>query len=271
MAYEVEPFFLEHAQRQLFSLFFSNPKLREIDRGVLILPAFAEEMNNTRRFTYRLASELAARGHGVLCTDFSGTGDSSGDFENTRLENWSTDALAALRYLEDKYPVVNILSIRASSLLVPGLCKASREGFDKLCLLQPVDNGEQWLNEFLRLRVAKSLFDGARETLGSLKAELGSGSKLEVAGYQLSPALFEDLAGAKTSMSEISLSSTGLLIYLQRRLRANQEEKLRDTFSAWECSSSIFQGEFIEGDAFWSSDQNVFPEKLSERIVGYFA
>src|SRR4051794_23621058 len=65
---------------------------------IVHVPAFAEEMNKTRRMTAHVARELAARGFGVLQVDLLGCGDSSGDFADATWEQWITDLVAAAEW-----------------------------------------------------------------------------------------------------------------------------------------------------------------------------
>ena len=53
---------------------------------VLYLHPFAEEMNKCRPMLALTARQLAARGVQVLAVDLHGTGDSSGEFRDARLE-----------------------------------------------------------------------------------------------------------------------------------------------------------------------------------------
>ena len=73
-----EPLFLRGSAGALFALYV--PALSRSDRGVVLLPPFAEEMNLSRRMLRLQASALAERGIAALVLDLFGTGDSAGDF-----------------------------------------------------------------------------------------------------------------------------------------------------------------------------------------------
>jgi hypothetical protein len=60
-------------------------------------------------------------------------------------------------------------------------------------LWQPVFDGGRFLTQFLRLRTVASLMEDRKESASDLRAVLGAGQSLEVAGYELSPTLARDL------------------------------------------------------------------------------
>jgi exosortase A-associated hydrolase 2 len=64
-------------------------------------------------------------------------------------------------------------------------------GPDRLLLWQPVLKGEQFLTQFLRLRLAADMLQSGGDSGGTkaLRAQLKAGGTLEIAGYELAPAL----------------------------------------------------------------------------------
>ena len=67
-----EPSFLAGAAGQLFSLYFP-PRLQLSEpKGVVYLPPFAEEMNQSRRMVTLQARELSKAGVGVLLLNVAG-------------------------------------------------------------------------------------------------------------------------------------------------------------------------------------------------------
>jgi exosortase A-associated hydrolase 2 len=71
-----------------------------------------------------------------------------------------------------------------------------------MLLWQPVLSGKQHLAQFLRLRLARERIDGAGDSGGSqaLRAELVAGRALEIAGYELAPALALGLEAAELGL-----------------------------------------------------------------------
>ena len=90
----------------------------DIKGHILILPAFAEEMNKTRHSMTLLAIEAARAGYGVLMIDVFGTGDSQGDFADANWENWLDDVNKAYEWIVDKgASSIIVLGIRLGCLL----------------------------------------------------------------------------------------------------------------------------------------------------------
>jgi uncharacterized protein len=189
--------FLEFQGRKLFYLLL-QPVVAMAHGSILFLPPFAEEMHKSRRIVSAQARELAAAGYNVMLLDLTGCGDSGGDFADATWQLWLQDAACAAHNLNNlgAGPLM-LWGLRMGALLA---CELSQERSDieKLILWQPLLNGEQQIDQFLRLRTAAavtgnpSTFD--RKTLWN---ELRSGRSLEIAGYTLSPALALQLAKAR--------------------------------------------------------------------------
>lgn len=189
-----EAAFISGPAGEIFTLFYSP----QIDvappaRVVLIVPPFAEEMNKSRRMFSLLARELTLIGYGVLLIDLYGTGDSQGDFGQARWANWKGDVLAAIdRLLERGMKELSLLGLRLGALLAVDVTRECMAKVDmtRLVLWHPVTSGQSVLTQFLRLRLAASMMDSAKEkeTTGQLRRILFEERlALEVAGYELAP------------------------------------------------------------------------------------
>jgi len=179
--------FLDHSGRTLFHLML-RPFRGEARGAFLFLHPFAEEMNLARSNVAAFARQLAAAGYLVMQPDLTGCGDSSGDFVDATWELWCEDAAIALQHLrslESSLPI-GIWGLRTGALLA---CDVARReaGIRRLLLWQPVLNGEQQIDQFLRLRIARAMADSkAGFDRNSLWGQLRAGSSLEIAGYELS-------------------------------------------------------------------------------------
>ncbi|HZV67485.1 MAG TPA: hydrolase 2, exosortase A system-associated [Telluria sp.] len=186
------PFFLEAEQGQRFCLY--HPPGATTYRGaVLYIHPFAEEMNKSRRMAALQARMLTALGYGVLQLDLYGCGDSSGDFADARWEIWKHDLALAHRWLEQRLPgPVHLWGLRIGAMLALDYAAGADAAPASLALWQPPLSGKQFLTQFLRLRVANDMLSNNRETgngTAALRAQLQAGGMLEIAGYDLAPAL----------------------------------------------------------------------------------
>lgn len=196
----IEPFFLEGGHGSLFCLHLYPTDAPPVG-GILYLHPFAEEMHKSRRMVALQARRFAAQGYHVLQLDLTGCGDSSGDFADASWQTWLDDARLAHAWLADRTAApVSLWGLRTGASLAVAL---SRElpGIRQLTLWQPVVNGDQYLNQFLRIRMASEMLDAGQghNDTKTLRARLEAGEPIEVGGYLLSPALAGDLARLKLS------------------------------------------------------------------------
>ncbi len=168
-------------------------------RGVVLyVHPFAEELNKSRRMAARQARVLAERGYVVLMPDLYGCGDSGGDFGDADWALWLADLASCCQWLQGRYDAPLILwGLRTGCLLISELVGNGACTPSALLYWQPVIQGERYLAQFLRLRMAASMLGDNKETTGQLQGRLQAGETLEVAGYALAPALARGLGAAR--------------------------------------------------------------------------
>ncbi|MCB1916000.1 MAG: hydrolase 2, exosortase A system-associated [Rhodocyclaceae bacterium] len=175
-----------------------GPGDRARPKGAIVhVPAFAEEMNKSRRMVALQCEALALRGWLVVQFDAGGCGDSEGDFADASWEAWLDDVRLVHRWAAGQVDgPVWLWGLRAGALLA---CEAaSRFAMDGPILLwQPVSSGRQHLQQFLRLvTMAKVVGKSGEASRESPQSRLAAGENVEVAGYVLSPSLADGLASA---------------------------------------------------------------------------
>jgi exosortase A-associated hydrolase 2 len=194
----IEGHFLGEPGRRIFVLL--RPA-RGTRRGcLLIVPPFAEEMNKTRRMLSDVGDALAQRGFDVVLPDLFGTGDSEGNFEDATWECWRDDLATVSTWCTARGAgVTSLLAVRLGCALASdALRNAAFAPVATTVLWQPVFDGERFMNQFLRLRVAASMMDGGvQESVVSLRDQLNAGRSLEVAGYAMRPALVTGIDAVK--------------------------------------------------------------------------
>ncbi|MFT3709008.1 MAG: alpha/beta fold hydrolase [Archangium sp.] len=119
--------------------------------GVVLCPPAPQETARTHWAFRKLAELLSKAGFDVLRFDYRGTGDSSGELENTSPAMWIEDIRRATKELKDLTGLrkVSAVGFRFGALL---LARAASEGLslEKLVLWEPVVSAANWL-ERLRL------------------------------------------------------------------------------------------------------------------------
>lgn len=166
--------------------------------AVVVAPPFAEEMNKSRRMITLFAEAAAQRGFETVVPDLTGTGDSDGEFSDARWEDWSDDlerTLVAAHRRTGRAPVM--LAIRSGALVASSVLERAADAARGLVLWAPVTDGDRFMKQFLRLRMAASLSQASRETVADLEALLRAGTSIEVGGYALAPQLWSAMIGRK--------------------------------------------------------------------------
>jgi exosortase A-associated hydrolase 2 len=211
----VKPFFFGAGESQRFGL-YREPMAGPIRGTVLVVHAFAEEMNKTRAAVADGARALSESGYAVLQIDLLGCGDSAGDFGDATWSRWLADLGIAWNWLAERSDGPRwVWGVRFGALLADEFAAACSPSADGLLFWQPVVNGAQFLNQFLRL---KSVGETLRATAGSPPAAAGlapgdqaptstrdrlvAGESVEVAGYWLSSSLAMSIDSARLGKQE---------------------------------------------------------------------
>lgn len=194
----VLPLYLPGGSGSLFALYFAADRRVDgaLGPALLHLPAFAEEMNKSRRMVAIQARACQKAGYSVLVVDLYGCGDSDGVLSDASWEGWLDDLARAISWLRDRgHTQVILWGLRSGALLASEL--AERCPVDALLWWQPLLQGGLFLTQFLRLRIASAaLAGGSHENTRELRARIAEGELIEVAGYPLKEPLVAGLEAA---------------------------------------------------------------------------
>ena len=219
-----EPFFLDVPEGHLYAVYRRPPEGVPVRGNVLYVPPFNEEMNRCRSMVTMQAHELARLGFGTLCIDFLGTGDSSGEYRDGRWSIWLDNLRAGMAWLDRQPGSQRILwGIRLGALLATELHASLASPAVGLMLWQPVPDGKQHFNQFLRLRLAAQMYrtDVPKETTSGLRALLAQGQTVEVSGYEVHPELAHAMEAAK--LASFQPAAGAPLLWLENVSAGNQE------------------------------------------------
>ncbi len=254
------PFYIETRSGFLFAQYWS-PQGAPLRQAILHIPAFAEEMNKSRRMIALQVRALAEQGYTVLVMDLFGTGDSSGDFSEATWQIWLDNAADAIAWLKQQgAQTVTLWGLRSGALLAMDFSHQNPGLVDRLLLWQPVLNGDVFVTQFLRLRVAAAMMNAGlpQEKTSDLKSRLLDGQALEVAGYSLHPDLIRSLVLLKADL--LDLRQIQEIVIIELAAVGNQTEpslvnqqflkKLHD----FSINASL---NTVEGDNFWGSQEIV--------------
>jgi exosortase A-associated hydrolase 2 len=237
---------------------------------------FGEEMNKSRRMAALQARAFAAIGLGVLQIDLFGCGDSSGEFGNARWNVWKQDLAIATKWLENRADVpLSLWGLRLGALLALDFAKSSDSAIDRIILWQPVLNGESFLTQFLRLRLANEILalDTEKKKMtgtDTMRAFLKAGNMLEVAGYELAP----DLAAAIDSLKAAELIVTKSPVHWFEvvgepgRSMTPAGSKVAE---GWKREGVDLQVHLVAGPPFWATQEISESPGLVASTAGIFA
>ena len=252
-----EAFFLDGENGGRFCVY--HPPVSPQRGAVLYVHPFAEEMNKSRRMASLQARALAAAGFGVLQIDLLGCGDSAGDFVDARWDAWKRDLALAQEWLQRRAPgPCHLWGLRLGALLACDYAQAPVAPLAGLLLWQPVQNGKQFFTQFLRLKVASAMLGdskgGAASTTASLRAGLAAGALLEVAGYELAPAL----AAAIDGVDMAAFVPPAVPVYWFEVVPAAERPLppvAARQIDAWRAAGVRVDSTLTTGPAFWSTQE----------------
>lgn len=264
------PLFLDGDGGRVFGLY--HPPAPDIenkggeDRGdILFLPPFAEELNRSRHMIARQARALAAQGKGVFILDLYGTGDSAGRFEEADWDLWLKNIKSATDWLSSRgRTTIDVWAMRTGALLAADAIHQNIIAPLKLILWMPVGNGDTFISQFLRIRMAAALGDGARkpETTQSLRDRLRQGEIIEIGGYGLNGKLAEAISGQR--LGNLRPPAATAIHWLD--MAAGDPPALSPaavkTIDGWKSQGVKATGLAVSGPPFWTLQEPEWADDL---------
>lgn len=268
-----ELFFLKTELGERFCQFY-RPSQRDPLGIFIYIHPFAEEMNKSRRMVALQSKSFLANGFAVLQIDLCGCGDSSGDFSDASWENWKQDIFSAIDWIKSRISApINLWGLRLGGLLALDLANEGREIFNHIVLWNPIINGNIFLTQFLRLKVASQLMiKKGEENTGTreLRNRMMAGETLEIAGYELSAQLA--LAIDKLRISNFLELDSKIhwfeVVPEQGRVLSPSGLAVVDS---WKQHSIDFDLLYVTGQAFWATQEITECPGLVEATTSQFS
>lgn len=238
---------------------------------VVIAQAFAEEMNKSRHMLALTASALYARGIGSVIFDYTGTGDSEGDFADATLAGWAKDLMVVTRLVQGQYSVPLVWLCHRTGALVglKALSESQSAGIPYMIFWQPVLNGKLFIRQFFRLKLAENMMNSgaAKLTTEDIRNELATGST-EIAGYLISQQLVDEFESLETGSLLPNLAGKAVAWFEV----VNKEEPTLLPVSLKSVQHLQTLGvkvaaEAVSGDQFWATQEINVASALVEQTV----
>ena len=252
--FEIEPFFLAGRHGALFCLYLA-PRDCAPKASILYLHPFAEEMHKSRRMAALQARHLAANGYAVLQVDLTGCGDSACDFGDARWDTWCDDARRAHVWLTERAPGPVVLwGLRCGAALAVVMAR-ELSGISRLLLWQPMINGELFLQQFLRIKLANEMLSAGQSHSGTtgLLARLQAGVAIEIGGYLLAP----EMAAALQTLKLDHLAPPCPVEWFEISTQGGSElsPASQGVIDAWRAAGVSVSGHALPGEPFWVTQE----------------
>lgn len=213
------PFFFPNGCSSLFGILHEPESAPPVSAYVFCHP-FGEEKLWSHRVFVSFARWLAANGHAVLRFDYTGNGDSEGEFSRSSLATACSDVRAAIGEVRRRTGAarVNLLGLRLGAT-VASMVSENGADVDRLILWEPIVDGERYMQELLRINVTTQMatFKEVRQDRDSLVASMQQGNTVNVDGYELAHAFYSEVCAVKLAANRKRHQRSCLVVRVDRQ------------------------------------------------------
>jgi exosortase A-associated hydrolase 2 len=163
--------------------------------------------------------------------------------------------------------------LRLGALLALQVAGGHGSGIDRVILCQPVLRGDQFMTQFLRLRLAADLAvnGGSGEKTAALRRELSERGAIEIAGYELDRALVEAIDGLR--LADLGLACAAPIDWIEIVAEADQgmSPAQEAVLKRWQEAGKPVRCHRAVGMPFWSLQEAPVADKLVNVTTGLMA
>lgn len=267
----MQPLFIESSAGKLFAIYWPPAGEIPLGKAILHIPAFGEEMNKSRRMVALQAWAFADRGYAVLVLDLFGTGDSAGDFNEATWEIWLQNIDTAIDWLKQQgVQSIDLWGLRTGGLLAMDFANRRQNPIERLIVWQPVINGDAFIMQFLRLRVAAAVMDrnAPQEKTSELKQQLLDGKAIEVAGYLLNPDLIKPILALRANELDLSTVKDLALFEIVTSEDKDVSPANAKFIATLHSKNQMATIKTVVGSPFWSTQEIAEAPRLLAETVG---
>jgi len=234
-----------------------------VARAVIVCPAFAEEMNRSRRTLHKLVVELGPLGTVLIIPDLGGTGDSGGEFDDVSVRSWCRDLQSTLQWVREQYPEakVSLLGIRLGALLA---CSVAATGtLDCIVFWQPVINSRRFIKEFLRMWDIAQI--AVTDKRSSAADRIVAEGMLEIGGYPLTARLTAEIEAL--DLAELWPPATPVHWFETGTALTAGSEKLLARLRA---AGAVIDADCADAPPFWRIQEITVAHELVTKTAAIF-
>jgi exosortase A-associated hydrolase 2 len=238
-------------------------------RAVVVVPAFADEMNKSRRLVHETAAALERAGVWTITPDLFGTGDSEGEFEEARWHLWIEDLRRTLDWARARGAErFGVLMVRLGAALYRAAETELATTFERAVAWQPLLSGAEALRLLLRTKtMAIRMAGGTAPSLDALLESLLTGAEpIELGGYLVSPELAAAMQGVAGNVTESRAVREGMSLEIEPAASAARPAAAEETETG-----SAWRRVRIPGERFWLAVEPRPNPALVEATVRFLA
>lgn len=271
----VTPEFLPGSQGQIFTVTYSNKHRKHNSHSnqatdnnqrpsLLFIPPFAEEANKSRHMLSALGRTLAQNGIQTTILDLFGCGDSEGDIDQANLRIWHQDINKTIQHMQRQTANISIGGLRLGATIALDFLATSKQPADKILIWQPVLKGEQFIKQFIRIKLAGSIATiSASTSTTEIIAELEKGNIQEIAGYSITKELFQGIN--KLNCLNRDIPTDTQLHLLEINPGATPSTPMAQTVSSYTNLNASHH--ICQGSQFWACQEIVYCDSVIEKSI----
>jgi uncharacterized protein len=245
------PFFFGKRASELFGiLHLPEPSRSQSRAGFVFCHPFGEEKLWTHRVFVTFARELARRGYPVLRFDYTGNGDSHGEFTDWSIRTALEDIYRASDELKVRTGCddLGLLGLRLGASLAACVAE-DREDVSSLMLWAPIVDGRRYMQELLRVNLTTQMavYREIKIDREGLVRLMEQGNTVNVDGYDLSLPLYEQLSRLHLNEGTRKFAGRCLLVQVERSEKARPSKELEDLRGKYPNAAL----EIVREEPFW--------------------
>jgi uncharacterized protein len=217
--YDETPFFFNTSQNRLFGI-LHKPHSGDRHFGFVFCNPIVEEKLWTHRVYVNFARKLAGMGYTVLRFDYSGHGDSSGDYSVSTIETMKADIQCALKELRQSENILEagLLGLRMGATLA-ALTAEEVDNLNKLILWEPITVGSKYMKELFRINITTqtAAYKEVRYNTNALVEHLLDGRTVNIDGYEILLPFYEQMSAVDLLHTAKSFQGEVLTVQINKR------------------------------------------------------
>lgn len=219
------------------------------------------------------AQRFCQQGYTVLIVDLFGTGDSSGEFGAATWQIWRENLHHAWTWLNQEKHIshIHFWGVRLGSLLALDTAAFFRFSVASFLFWQPVINGERFVTQLLRMKIAEQFGRNSSETVKTLRERSIAGETLEIGGYAVNPELLTTLEQIKIVQHRPESATPVVWLECSSAEAPELLPPSRKQIEKWQAEGHAIAAACVTGPSFWNSVEIEEVPDLIEQTSRLFA